>query len=93
MRTFASQGLQGWLASFKRANLNDRIKFKLKENDLNFLQSLMKAVKEKKLRCVADDGVFSCKKLIFYSKINTLFQKNIITAFFLIYKQICNNLF
>ena len=41
--------------------LIDRIKLKLKEIDLNFLQSLMKGVKAK-LRSIADYGVFSFKK-------------------------------
>ena len=36
-------------------------KLKLKEIDLNFLQSFMKGVKAK-LRSIADDGIFSLKK-------------------------------
>ena len=50
----------GWQTSTEQV-LIDRIKLKLKEIDMNFLQSLMKGVKAK-LRSIADDGVFSCKK-------------------------------
>ena len=49
-----------WQASTDQV-LIDRIKLKLKEIDLNFLQSLMKGVKAE-LRSIADNGVFSCKK-------------------------------
>ena len=46
----------GWQASTEQV-LIGRIKLKLKEFDLNFLQSLIKGVKAK-LRSIADDGVF-----------------------------------
>ena len=49
----------GWQASTEQF-LIDRIKLKLKEVDLNFLESLMKGVKAK--LSIADDEVFSFKK-------------------------------
>ena len=49
-----------WQASTEQV-LIDRIKLKLQEIDLNFLQSHMKGVRAK-LRSIADGGVFSYKK-------------------------------
>ncbi|XP_065658019.1 uncharacterized protein LOC136082539 [Hydra vulgaris] len=49
-----------WQASTEQV-LIDRIKLKLQEIDLNFLQSHMKGVRAK-LRSIADGGVFSFKK-------------------------------
>ena len=49
-----------WQASTEKV-LIDRIKLKLQEIDLNFLQSHMKGVRAK-LRSIADGGVFSYKK-------------------------------
>ena len=64
LRTFRNIWLKvykgGWQASPEQV-LIDRIKLKLKEIDLNFLQLLMKGIKAK-LRSIADDGVFSFKK-------------------------------
>ncbi|XP_065652787.1 uncharacterized protein LOC136080106 [Hydra vulgaris] len=50
----------GWQASTVQV-LIDRIKLKLQEIDLNFLQSHMKGVRAK-LRSIVDGGVFSYKK-------------------------------
>ena len=49
-----------WQATTEQV-LIDRIKVKLQEIELNFLQSHMKGVRAK-LRSIADGGVFSFKK-------------------------------
>ncbi|XP_065662569.1 uncharacterized protein LOC136085209 [Hydra vulgaris] len=51
---------EDWQASTEQIFI-DRIKLKLQEIDLNFLQSHMKSVRAK-LRSIADGGVFSHKK-------------------------------
>ena len=56
----------GWQASTEQALINC-IKLKLKEIDLNFLQSLIKSV-DAKIRSIADDGVFSDKKYLIFNQ-------------------------
>ena len=63
LRTFDLVWLKKFTKEVGKFQLSkiDRIKLKLKEVDLNFLQSLMKGVSEK-LKSIADNGVFSYKK-------------------------------
>ena len=65
LRTFGDILVQKVYEGCRQASTDqvfiDRIKLKLKEIDLNFLQSLMRGVNAK-LRSIADNGVFSFKK-------------------------------
>ena len=82
----AQKVYEGDLQTSTEQVLIDRIKLKLQEIDLNFLQLHMKGVSAK-LRSIAGGDVFSYKKKKrFLLKDKSFIKKNIIVVCFFIYK-------
>ena len=63
-----------WHKKFTRKKLIRRIESKMKEFDVNFVESLLERVKAK-VKSIGDNGVYALFKQFFYSEINSLFRE------------------